>query len=76
MWFTNAVTSNSASQFVAVAGHTSVGGRYCPCDNPESCGGLNVRANDSTPQDDGTTENTTELAFVLLLLTAWLKLKA
>lgn len=76
MWLTNESTSNSASQFVAVAGHTSVGGRYCDCNNPESCSGLNVRANDSTTQDDGNTENTTELAFVLLLLTAWLKLKA
>src|ERR1044071_3576478 len=27
---------NSASQFVAIAGHTSVGGRYCTC-GPDDC---------------------------------------
>jgi hypothetical protein len=60
-----------------------MGGRYCPCNNPDSCpGGLSLRTDDSQPQDDGATEqngtqdNTTELAVVLLILTFWLKLRA
>jgi hypothetical protein len=62
--------------FSALAGHTQLGGRYCPCDNPESCSGLNVRANDSTLQDDGTQQNVPDVAVALLLLMIRLKLRA
>jgi hypothetical protein len=61
--------------FPVLAGHTLGDNRFCPCDNPESCSGQNVRLNDSTPQEDGTTQDTTEIA-VLLMLALWLKLRA
>ena len=60
------------------------GNRYCDCNNPESCtGGLSVRTNDSTPQDEGTAQQNatqdnlaTELSVAFLLLMVWLKLRA
>lgn len=69
---------------VALAGHVSAGGRYCDCNNPESCiGGLSVRIYDPTPQDDeATQQNATQdnlitgFGAALLMLMLWLKTRA
>ena len=80
-------TINSAPYAsVAFAGHTTAGG-WCSCNNPESCtgglGGLSVRTNDSTPQDDGATQQnttqdnlTTGFGVALMMLVLWLKNRA
>lgn len=69
---------------IALAGHAMSGGRYCDCNNPESCtSGLAVRTGDSTMQGDGATQpNATQddlaagFGVALLMLTLWLKLRA
>jgi hypothetical protein len=71
---------------VAFAGHTTAGG-WCACNNPESCtggfGGLSVRIDDPTLQDEGATQQnatqdnlTTGFGVALLMLMSWLKLRA
>jgi hypothetical protein len=83
MWFSPASGENlkNSAPFasVALAGHVAGGGRYCDCNNPESCtGGLNVRISDSKLPYDGTTRDNLniELGIAFMALALWLKLRA
>lgn len=68
---------------VVFAGHVT-GGSPCACNNPESCnGGLSLRIENSTPQNDGATQQNatqdnliTSFGAALLMLMLWLKSRA
>src|ERR1044071_2257566 len=67
-------SANSASQYIAIAGHTSVGGRYCGC-GPEDCICEPGEQATSQPTDTQTTDAPTGAMVLLLIVLLGLRLR-
>jgi hypothetical protein len=62
--------------FPALAGHVQADGVYCDCNNPDHT--MNTRSADTGIVEGKNQDSTpeTELGLILMLLAAWLKVKA